>query len=193
MGTREHPDAQRHPYFVTFTTRERRAVFQDAWAARLFVDELHKLRHELSFLLLAYVVMPDHVHVIIVPGSTVGLSKIMQYVKGRFARLYHARMGGEGHLWQSRYYETIIRDEGSLVRRIHYLEGNPVRTGLVRQPEEYPFSSATGGRIDLEQCLSPKAVDMAQPGQAKAGPSERRFRKKVQREGSEGRIVARPG
>ncbi len=154
MGTRSHPIASRLPYFVTFATYGRLPVFRDAAAARLFLGELRKLRGELKFLLLGYVVMPDHVHLVIVPGSAVGLAKVMQYVKGRFARFYHARIGGEGKLWQNRYYETVIRDEASLLQRVQYMEGNPVRAGLVSQPEDCPFSSADSGRDDLEQYLS---------------------------------------
>ena len=155
MGTRTHPSAPQYPYFVTFATYVRRAVFQDTEAGRLFVDELYKLRDELGFLLLSFVVMPDHVHLIIVPAPDVGLAKIMQYVKGRFARLHHARDGGTGSLWQSRYYETTIRDEAALFRRIEYIEGNPVTSGLVSRSEDYPFSSAATGRVDLEAYLSP--------------------------------------
>ena len=162
MGTRRHPDAPHSPYFVTFATEKRRAVFQDDGTSRLFVDELHNLRNELGFLLLGYVVMPDHVHIVIVPGQTTGLPKIMQYVKGRFAHLYQRESGGTGKFWQSRYYETTIRDEASLLRRIHYLEGNPVRAGIVRQPEDYSFSSAANGGIDLEHYLSPQAVQAVQ-------------------------------
>ncbi|MCH8994129.1 MAG: transposase [Chloroflexi bacterium] len=70
---------------MTFTTYERSPVFHDAESGQLFLAELRKLRIELGFLLLGYVVMPEHVHLVIVPGSGAGLSKVRQYVKGRFS------------------------------------------------------------------------------------------------------------
>ena len=153
------------PYFVTFATFGRHPVFQDVEVARLFVDELHKLRHELRFLLLSYVVMPGHVHLVIVPSSAAGLAKIMQYVKGRFARFYHARNGGTGSLWQSRYYETAVRGEAALLRRIEYIEENPVKASLVSRPEDYPFSSAADGKVDWENYLAPvQEVPASSPG-----------------------------
>lgn len=109
--------------------------------------------------------MPDHVHLIVVPGLAANLGNIMQYVKGRFARRYNERTGGVGKLWQDRYYESIIRDEASLVRRMQYIEANPVTAGLVSQPEEFPFSSAASERDDLESYLAPQAIEsVARPG-----------------------------
>ncbi len=105
--------------------------------------------------------MPDHVHLIVVPGLVADLGKVMQYVKGRFARRYNGRTGGVGKFWQDRYYESIIRDEASLMRRVQYVEANPVTAGLVREPEEYPFSSAANGRDDLENYLTPQAIETA--------------------------------
>lgn len=164
VGTRDHPNASGLPYFVTFTTYERSPVFHDAEAGQLFLAELRKLRIELGFLLLGYVVMPEHVHLVIVPSSGAGLSKVIQHVKGRFSWLYSRKNGAHGKLWQSRYYETVVRDEASLLRRIQYVEGDPVRAGIVSRPEEYPFSSAAGGRDDLDRYLSPGAAAEVWPG-----------------------------
>ena len=129
--------------------------------ARFFVEELRTLRSELHFLLLGYVVMPDHVHLIVVPSLAANLGEVIQYVKGRFARRYNERTGGVGKFWQDRYYESIIRDEASLIRRMQYVEANPVKVGLVSQSEEYPFSSATSERDDLESYLAPQAMETA--------------------------------
>ena len=151
MGTRHHPEAEGEPYFVTFTTEARQAIFQRPDVATLFVEQLQRLRHELRFLLLAYVIMPDHVHLVLVPREAANLARIMQFVKGRFSRAHHQRFGGEGSLWQRRYYETVVRGEGSLMRRIDYVEANPVQADLVDEPAAYAFSSAAHPNGDLEQ------------------------------------------
>lgn len=130
-------------------------MFAERPAAEMFVTHLLGIRQELGFLLLAYSVMPDHVHLVIVP-SDVRLPKIMQIIKGRFARAYNKLHGQIGKLWQGRYYETVVRDEDALTRRIAYVEENPVVAGIVAEPNEYPFSSAApGARVDLAAYLEP--------------------------------------
>jgi putative transposase len=154
MATRSHPDVPREPHLITAVTYKRNPLFQDRTAAALFVQELGALRKDLGFLILAYVVMPDHVHLVIVPGEAVSLPKIMQYVKGRFARRCNSANGVTGKVWQSRYDETLIRDDSSLSARIDYVEANPVVAGIVDEPRAHPFSSAASGNGDLEAYFS---------------------------------------
>jgi len=149
MGTRVHPEAPGHPYFVTCTTYRRHPLFRDGTTAQLFLDTLFALRIELRLLLLAYAVMPDHVHLVIALHEDIGLARTMQYIKGRFARIYNGKVGRNGHVWQSRYYETAVRDEAALMRRVRYVEDNPVEAGLVTSSAAYPYSSAAGSNTDL--------------------------------------------
>ena len=158
MGTRNHPDLPFHAYFITTTTHDRLPVFADPAAATLFTEDLFALRKELIFLLPAYVVMPDHIHLIIVPSLRAQLAKIMQHIKGRFARRYHERHGGEGKLWQPRYYERVISDEAALLRSVDYIEANPQEAGLASEAESYAYSSASRPTGDLEGYLSGDAM-----------------------------------
>ena len=107
--------------------------------------------------------MPDHVHLLIVPGPAAGLATIMQYVKGRFARRFNESSGGHGKLWQARYYEAMIRDEASMHRRIDYIEENPVKAGLAEDAPSFKFSSASRPTGDIEGFLSGGAM-VAWPG-----------------------------
>jgi hypothetical protein len=78
----------------------------------------------------------------------------MRYIKGAFARLYNAAHNTDGAVWQARFYDAAIRSERDLLTRIHYVEENPVRAGVVGQPEQYPFSSAhPDWRSDLARYL----------------------------------------
>lgn len=154
MGTRNHPSLPNHAYFITTTTRQRIPVFADAIVAQAFIAQLLTSRSELGFLVPAYVVMPDHVHLIIVPGPDFGLPRIMQYIKGRFARRFNDSNGGQGNLWQARYYETAIRDGRSIQRRIEYIEQNPVKAGLASHASSYAYSSASRPTGDRERYLS---------------------------------------
>jgi REP element-mobilizing transposase RayT len=129
------------------------------------LKELGRLRDELGFSLLAYVVMPDHVHLLVAPSAVADFSRIMQSVKGRFARLRNRGLGRQGSIWQPRYYESAVRTEDQLAKWVEYIHRNPVQAGLASTPEGYPYCSAQGVLVtDMEVYLS---------GRAEARPSEK--------------------
>jgi putative transposase len=127
-------------YFVTF--RSRRGSLPDE-ALRLVVDHLlydHGKRYDLVF----GVVMPDHVHVIFQPresqpGTWYDLTAIMKGLKGASARRINQLLGTKGPVWQDEWYDRIIRDEQELEEKLLYLYHNPVKAGLVTDPEQYEF------------------------------------------------------
>lgn len=131
------------------------------------LKELGRLRDELGFSLLAYVVMPDHIHLLVVPSAVADLSRIMQSVKGRFARLWNRGLGRQGGIWQPRYYESAVRTQAQLKKWVEYIHRNPVQAGLAPTPEGYPYCSS-GGTLttDLETYLNGSWA-----GWAKAQPS----------------------
>ena len=135
---------QGHCYHVASTTHSRLPVFAHPAYARVVADALHFLRAERAYLL-AYVVMPDHVHAVLVPREPYSLSSVMQSVKGYSARIINAKDGRRGPLWQQSFYDRVIRDEQQLLATIQYIHWNPVDSGLATVPEEYEFSSAYSG------------------------------------------------
>ncbi len=169
MGTRNHPLVCNQPFFVTAVTRNRQTIFRDHNAADLMLTELARLRQELRFALLGYVVMPDHIHLILVPGEAASLSQIMQLVKGRFTRAWNERRSRTGSLWQPRYYESAVRTQEQLFRWLEYIDRNPIEAGLAATEQDYPYCSA-GGRLatDIEAYLGG-----SWGGQAEPWPSER--------------------
>ena len=168
VGTRFHPIATNYPHFVTTTIRDRRPVFVDDRASSLLIEILEASRTETGTQLLAYVVMPDHVHLLVVPGR-LGLGHFMRLVKGRFARYWNRSEGQPGALWQERYYETVIRTDAGLKRCIDYIHRNPVASGLSEDASAYPYSSASRRHIpsDLMSYLTESDT-----GQAEAWPSD---------------------
>jgi putative transposase len=159
MSTYRRFQAEECPSLVTTNTAHRRALFGAEAAARLFMEVLDEVRLETIFRLLAFVVMPDHVHLVLIPSMSCSLGEFMQLLKGRFSRRYNGVTGGSGTLWQSRYHERSLRSESELVAAIEYVHLNPVTAGLVEEASAYPWSSARGEySTDLLVCL----------GQAKA-------------------------
>jgi REP element-mobilizing transposase RayT len=87
----------------------------------------------------AYVIMPDHAHLLI---RTDRLSAVMQMFKGRSAHIINDVSSRRGSLWQPGYWELGIRDEPTFWQKVEYIHFNPVKAGIVRYPEDYPWSSA---------------------------------------------------
>ena len=91
--------------------------------------------------LLAWVVMPNHVHLAVEIWQT-PLVELMRDWKGYSARRINRLLGRCGKLWQDDYWDRYLRDEAHYRKVVHYIEWNPVKAGLVPSPEQWPFSSA---------------------------------------------------
>ncbi len=92
----------------------------------------------------AYVLMPNHVHLLLTPSRAGGISKVMQSVSGRYAQYVNSTYRRTGTVWGGRYRSTIVDPHDYLLRCMCYIELNPVRSGLVTHPNEYPWSSFHG-------------------------------------------------
>ncbi len=89
----------------------------------------------------AYCLMPNHVHLVAVPESEEGLCRAPGEAHRRYTRRVNFREGWRGHLWRGRF-ASFVMDEDYLLRAVRYVELNPVRTGIVKRPGDYPWSSA---------------------------------------------------
>ena len=128
-------------YFVTATTRRRRAIFVDA-AADAVVQAFSRLRDEQRAAVLAYVVMPDHLHALVEPGGDAEIGAVMKYLK-RIAGNQVRRLGHAGRLWEARFYDRVMRNEVELASAVHYIHENPVRAGLCARPEDWRWGTAS--------------------------------------------------
>ena len=133
-------------YHVVSTTKGRVPVFLDPNCASVVVEAVQFVRRERAYVL-AYVVMPEHLHTLLVPRDGTSISQVMQSIKGYTARLVNKIMDRRGPLWQRSFYDRMIRDERQLLEAVNYVHANPVVAGLVENPEAYLYSSA--GRNDL--------------------------------------------
>jgi putative transposase len=89
----------------------------------------------------AYCLMPNHIHLIVVPETKDGLNLAIGEAHRRYTRRINFREGWRGHLWQGRF-SSFIMEEGYLLACARYVELNPVRSGLVKKPEDWQWSSA---------------------------------------------------
>src|SRR5947209_1640064 len=100
--------------------------------------------HGKRYDLVLAVVMPDHVHVLLCPrqrntGTWYDLAGIMKGMKGASARKINQLLGTSGKVWQQESYDRIVRDEQELEEKIQYIWENPLRAGLVDDPERFEF------------------------------------------------------
>jgi len=89
----------------------------------------------------AYCLMPNHFHMVLMPDKAEDLSKMMQWLMTSHVRRYHRHYGTSGHIWQGRYKSFLIKMDSHLLSVLRYVEGNPLRTGLVNSAKDWLWSS----------------------------------------------------
>jgi REP element-mobilizing transposase RayT len=120
----------------------RRLWLSDTRVARQIVEAIRTGESRKEFYeLQAWVVMPNHVHMLILPH--VALSQITHWIKGRTAREANLLLGRTGEpFWQDESHDHWVRNEREFHRIVAYIEENPVSAGLAARPEDWPWSSA---------------------------------------------------
>jgi len=144
-------DGLERPPFAERILRQRIERFADAgrgscWLARpeiaqIVEDALHYHDGE-RYRLLAWCVMPNHVHTLIELEPDWPLPKILHTWKSFTAKLVNRVLGREGPVWMREYFDRYVRDEEHMGRVVAYIETNPVTAGLVAAPDEWRWSSA---------------------------------------------------
>jgi putative transposase len=173
--TREHATNNRQTYMVTTETWQRRTLFRNERWAKLLVDTLYHYRGS-AYLLHEFVVMPDHIHVLITP--TTSLEEAVQFIKGGFSYRAKKELGSNMEIWQKGFQDQRIRGVEDSDAHVNYIRQNPVRKRLCERAEEYPYSSAHAGfELDeVPQGLKPLAL-----GAAAGAPEGAPFQGEVKR------------
>ncbi|MEW5894929.1 MAG: transposase [Candidatus Omnitrophota bacterium] len=119
----------------------RQNVFEEAANFRNYCYWINKYASQYKVSILAYCLMNNHVHFIVVPQDTEGLPCLFRTVHMRYAQYANYKKNRSGHLWQGRYFSCVL-DEEHLFYAIRYVEQNPVRAKMVKYPWDYEWSSA---------------------------------------------------
>ena len=119
-------------YAITISTFQQHRQFQRTANAELFIATLFQHRDKGRFQLHGFVVMPDHVHVLITPAINESTAKCIQYIKGGYS--FAVRNQSKGEIWHSGYHDHRIRDADDFRNQLLYIANNPVR----KQYEDYP-------------------------------------------------------
>jgi len=142
MSTPIHRTAPGASYFVTTKCWQGRAVFQVIEIAELMVNTLFEYRDRGAYLLHEFVIMPDHIHLLLTPASNVNLAKAMMLIKGGGSHRIHKERDQKMQIWQEGFFDWTVRDENDWLAKVQYIQMNPVRARLVGRPEDWRYSSA---------------------------------------------------
>ena len=144
MSTPDHRTAPGSSYFVTTRCWQGRSIFQIPEVGQLLITAILHYRQTNAYLLHEFVVMPNHLHLILTPGSTTSLEKSVQLIKGGSSYRIHQHCGHEMEIWQRGFHDWTIRDLDDWNTKTEYIRLNPVRAKLVEKAQDWLFSSATG-------------------------------------------------
>lgn len=112
-------------------------VFHKDQDYEAFIDLMKKAKARYAIKIFAYCLMPNHFHMVVVPIQAEELNKGMQWLMTSHVRRYHRRYGTSGHIWQGRFKSFIIQEDNHLLTVLRYVEGNPVRAGLVNSATDW--------------------------------------------------------
>src|SRR5215471_17460521 len=127
---------------ITSRTWGSRTLFSREVWAKLLIDTLYHYRGT-AYLLHEFVVMPDHIHVLLTPKTS--LEKAAQFIKGGFSYRAKKELGSNMEVWQKGFSDHRIRDAGDYAQHVSYVYENPVRKRLCERAEEFQYSSAHPG------------------------------------------------
>ncbi|PIS26033.1 MAG: hypothetical protein COT45_01320 [bacterium (Candidatus Stahlbacteria) CG08_land_8_20_14_0_20_40_26] len=158
---KEFDYCEARPYFITICTKDKIPYFENQKIAKKVIECLLSERKQMGYLIFAYCLMPDHLHILLMPDSAqqsdrtrrdraspcpkkvypgpISISQFIGAFKSKSTHLFW-KCKGTGKLWQGRFYDHIVRSNENLVKTADYILQNPVRKGIVERANAYPYS-----------------------------------------------------
>ena len=156
-------------YHVFTRGNARQTVFHDSIDFEMFMHLLHRACEERPMRLLAWCLMPNHLHLALRPLGDGGLGPWMQWLLTAHVRYHRRRYATVGRIWQGRFKAFPMQQDDHLLTVLRYIERNPVRAGLVAEAARWLWSSTgarrldTGKPVQLDGILAPSPVDLPNP------------------------------
>jgi putative transposase len=170
MGRLTHRTGPGFTYFVTTKCWESRAIFRVPENVQILIECMLRYRDHGAFLLHEFVILPNHLHLILTPDTHSSLERAMQLIKGGSSHEIHRRRELKLRIWQSGFHEESIRDAQDYARKSDYVRMNPVRAGLIERAEDWIKGSACGKfRMDVAPERFKIHTSAAKPARVTAG------------------------
>lgn len=150
-------------YFITSRTWRSRQLFLNVEICGLFVESLFRYRDDGHYALHAFVLMPEHFHLLITSAEGISLERAVQFIKGGSAHRIREERKLSFPVWQRGFTDHRVRGVDDYETHVRYIERNPVERGIAASPQEFEWSSARhAARLDdIPQRLKPLARAMA--------------------------------
>lgn len=142
-------------YHVTARANRKEMILDSSRAKALFLTIVAQAKKRYSFRIDNFIVMGNHFHLIIQPGKGISLSRIMQWILSVFAQAYNRLHGVTGHVWGERFFSRIIRNIGEYLLIFDYIDGNPVKAGLIDFCGDWIFSGLNFRRRGIREVIDP--------------------------------------
>jgi putative transposase len=130
-----------YPHHVIQRGNDREAIFVDRDDYLRYLQALAEVTRSLEVAVHAYVLMPNHVHLLMTPSDAKAVGRAMQAIGRRYVRWFNDRHARTGALFEGRYRSALVEADRYLLACMRYIELNPVRAGIVQRPDEFPWSS----------------------------------------------------
>jgi len=130
-----------YPHHITQRGNYQQKTFRNKKDFLQYLSWIEKYSKKYLLSILAYCLMPNHIHFIVVPEKENSLAEVFGVAHGQYSQLFNKRHNLRGHLWQDRFYSCVL-DEKHLYTAVRYVERNPVEAGLVQCAEDWRWSSA---------------------------------------------------
>jgi putative transposase len=143
----------RHLHFITCSCYRRQPQLHTPWRRNLFLTILEQARRKYRFVVHGYVLMPEHFHLLITEPEIGDPSVVMKVIKERFTRQLNRRRkpaasaqtalwnSTPAPVWQKRFYDFNVWSERKRIEKLRYMHRNPVKRGLVIEPDQWKWSS----------------------------------------------------
>jgi len=140
MPTLKGFDYSNQAVYITTKTWRNQQIFSSDYSVNFIYEGLNQISNKYDFKIVGFVIMPDHLHLIIVSQNN-DLSNIMHDLKGKIAFDMLSQGIIETKLWQKGFYDHVIRNKKDLTEKLNYMHKNPLRAGLVKETAFYKYSS----------------------------------------------------
>jgi putative transposase len=153
-----------HPQHVIVRGNNRDPIFNADEDYRFYLDKLQDAAKKHSCDIHAYVLMTNHVHLLVSPHTEDGISKMIQMLGRYYVQYFNSTYRRSGTLWEGRYKASLIDSDTYALTCYRYIELNPVRANMVAHPAEYPWSSYRGNALgENDGSMGSDSIDFLSP------------------------------
>jgi putative transposase len=147
------------PVHIVQRGHSREPVFFEDGDYRAYLDWLAEAAERYACAVHAYVLMTNHIHILVTPEKSDSVSRMMQYVGRRYVPYINYTYGTSGSIWEGRFKASLIQDEQYLLTCMRYIELNPVRANMTAGPGQYRWSSYRGNALGkTDKLITPHAL-----------------------------------